>query len=293
MSVIRSPPKELSGSAPNLSNIQLPNESNTSSSNITLRHEKRKRGDVLEEELKSFMTEMKNMMDSQNQKFTFLHSAIDEIKTQNIEISKAMDFMSEKYEEFKTKLEKSERQRTEHLATIKALESRVEQLERNARTTCIEIRNVPKNNQENKVNLIEMVKNIGTAIKTDITESDIKDIFRYYSKSSSKMPIIVEFTTVLKKEAVLHSIKKFKSDSKTILSTTHANIEGPKEAIYVSESLTAQSKRIFAMARKFASEHNYKFCWTKHGTVYLRKVEGTKPIRLYSEEDLNKLATTN
>lgn len=295
MSLTRTPPKELSGSAPNISNIQFSSEDNSSSCNITLRQDKRKRGDVLEEDLKSLMAEMKNMLtsalDAQNQKLTVLHSAIEEIKTQNCEITKAMEFISDKYEEFKIKLENCEKERMKHLITIKALENRVEQLERNARSTSIEIRNAPKNNQENKENLMKIVKNIGTAINTDITENDIKDIFRHTTKSSSKMPIVVEFTTVSKKEAVINSVKKFNRDSKTVLSTYHAKLEGPTQSIFISESLTPQTRRIFAMARKFAIEHSFKFCWTSHGIVYLRKEEGSKAVRLHNEEDLNKLAS--
>ena len=43
--------------------------------------------------------------------------------------------------------------------------------------------------------------------------------------------------------------------------------------IYVNESLTAQSRAIFSEAKKFRSQYNFKFIWTRNGKVYLRKDE--------------------
>lgn len=294
MSVQRTPPKEISGSAPNLYNVHYGVDEGALN-NITLRQEKRKRGDVLEEEMKSFMVEMRKMLtlatDAQNQKFTLLHSVIEDIKKQNAEITKALDFMSMKYEEYKLKMDKNEEERKTQISYIKALETRVEQLERNARQSCIEIRNVPRNTSENKEHLINILKNIGTAIKSDILDSDIKDIFRYNAKSSPKLPITVEFTSVVRKEAFLESMRQYKRINKTVLSTSQAKVDDRIEPIYISESLTPQNKKIYAMARKFSMENSYKFCWTTHGNIYLRKEEGSKAVRVFNEEDLNKLAS--
>lgn len=295
MSATRTPPKECSGSAPDLSDIRL--IESTPPMYVTTRQDfKRKYGDVFEEEVKTFMADMKKMFSSaaeaQNHKFNTLHSSIEEIKQQNSGITQSMEFMSAKYDEVLAKLEHSEKERKKHLEYITVLENRVEQLERVARKSSIEIRNIPKHDHEHKEDLIKIVKNIGMSINVEIHDTDVKDIFRYNSKSSTKMPIVVEFSTVIKKEILLDTVKKLKQESKTYLSTTHAKIDGPKEPIYISESLTAEIKKLFARARTFANDNNYKYCWTSHGFVYLRKEEGAKAIRLSKEEDLNKLTPT-
>lgn len=295
MSLSRTPPKQCSGSAPNLSTNEQ-NQSFTDLNNVTLRQEKRKRGDMMEDDLNSFIKEMKNMFNTaselQNQKLSAMHSAIEEIRVQNCDISKCMEFLSVKYDEMKASLDRCEQERKKHLSYIGALEDRVEYLERNSRNTSIEIRNVPQTPSENKQSLVNIVKNIGLAVESSIEDCDIKDTFRYRSKSASTAahPIVVEFTTTRVKDKILSMIKQFRNNKKTILTTSLAKIDTRGAPIFISESLSPRTKKIYAMARKFGSDNGYRFCWTAHGFVYLRKLEGAKAFRINNEEDLQRMA---
>ncbi|CAB3261585.1 unnamed protein product [Arctia plantaginis] len=243
MSLSRTPPKQCSGSTPNLS-INEPRESLTDVSNITLRQEKRKRGDMMEDDLNAFIVEIKNMFntasEAQNHKLSAMHSAIEEIRAQNCDISKSMEFLSAKYDEIKTKLDKCEKERGNHLSYIRELENRVEYLERNSRNTSIEIRNIPKIPSESKQSLVQLVKNIGTAVESTIEDCDIKDIFRYRSKSASTSvtPVVVEFTTARAKEKMLSEIRQFRQDKKTNLTTSLAQIDTRNSSMFVSDSLS-------------------------------------------------------
>ncbi|CAG9791861.1 unnamed protein product [Diatraea saccharalis] len=296
MSVRRSPTKEASSSAPDLSKIKDAHIGNSASKeNVASRHDKRKRGDIIEEDLKPIMDEMRKMMslnrEYQDKKFETLYSAMNDIKQQNLEISESLEFMSKKYEDLKQQLEKSEHERKKNLAYITELESRMSILERCGRNTSIEIRNLPQKNPETKEDLIKVVSSIGAVLSFGIETSDIKDIFRLVSKSLSLKPIIVEFTTVLKKEAFLNSAREFRKSKRMNLNTTHLKLQGPSEIIYMSESLTTNTKRLYGKARKFASENNYQYCWTKHGQIFLRKENGSKVTKIIKEEDLNALST--
>ncbi|KAJ8735236.1 hypothetical protein PYW07_006856 [Mythimna separata] len=284
MSLQRTPPKSPQ-------KVPTPaKDTQTTASNVTQRAQKRKNGD----ELEFFMKKMESMYESwakkQELKYQKILASVEDIKEQNREMKASMEFMSAKYDELLAKFEFSEKEREKHMEYVTVLENRVEHLERAARKSSIEIRNVPKHDQEKKEDLIKIVKNIATSINVDMHDTDVADIFRYNSKSSSKMPIVVEFSTTIKKEAMLDAVRKLKQESKTYLSTTHAKVDGPKEPIYISESLTAKIKKLFARARTYANDNNYKYCWSAHGFVYLRKEEGAKAVRLSSEEDLNKLA---
>lgn len=101
----------------------------------------------------------------------------------------------------------------------------------------------------------------------------------------------MEFTTVLKKEEILSSVKRFnkgkKSDEK--LNTTHLKIKGTKKPIYASELLTAKVKVLFYLSRDFAKTHDYSYCWTSNGVVYLRKRDGAPLLRVDQQSDLDKL----
>lgn len=48
-------------------------------------------------------------------------------------------------------------------------------------------------------------------------------------------------------------------------------------------------RRIFYLAREFAKENNYNYCWSSRGFVYLREKENAPFIRIMNESDLDQL----
>ena len=294
---MHSPNKESSTSAPDLTNITDSLMGTTASmSNIILRHEKRKRGDVIEDDLQVFMEEIKKMMalnrEYQDRQFETLYSAMTDIKQQNSEISKSLDFVSAKYEEMKTRLVTSEEENKKNIERIRLLETRITNFERNSRNASIEIRNLPQTGPESKEDLFTVVKSISKAVQCDLEKEDIKDLFRYASKSSPSMPIIVEFTSVIKKEAILQAMKEFRRAKKTNINTGNIGLTGPTQTLYISESLPAITKRLYARARQFALEYKYQYCWTRNGQIFLRKESGLQVIKINQDEDLIKLAAS-
>ncbi|KAG7295327.1 hypothetical protein JYU34_022335 [Plutella xylostella] len=288
--VLTSPHMMATASEPDLSMVQERDKDNRS---FTMERRKGKRNfdERKEEELSSFMEEIRTMISSsaakQQSEFQALQASLKEIKYQNDEINKAMTFLSEKYEEMRIKLEVAESEKTKSLTYIKELEERVENLEKNSRSSSIEIRNIPAMDKENKEDLTNILKEIGKTTDIPIDSSEIRDIFRIKTKSKAN-PIIVEFTTVPKKETLLTSLKKCRHENKRI-STSLLKINGPDQPIYISENLTTKGKRLHYLAREFAQANNWKFCWIAHGHVYLRKMEGATTKRINSEADLQQL----
>lgn len=233
---------------------------------------------------------LKQIRLQQDAKLDSLMSTITQIKEQNDDIRLSVDFMSTKYEEVRVRLEEMESERRNNLNYIKVLEQRIETLERGSRSTSIELRNIPHTQSETKENLIQIIKEVGLATNAPIQTADIKDIFRVKSGSSIKKPIIAEFTSVLTKEKLLNSIKVFKKQYREITTST-IKIKGTAQPIYISENLTPKAKRLFYLARDYAKNKNYKFCWVSHGVVYLRKTEGSSALRIINETDFEKLET--
>ena len=58
----------------------------------------------------------------------------------------------------------------------------------------------------------------------------------------------------------------------------------------VFDHLTPKLQKLFNEAKQFKVDNNFKFCWTKNLTVFLRKTEESRPIRIKSSEDLARLA---
>lgn len=206
------------------------------------------------------------------------------------ELKTSIDLMSNKYDQFLSKINCLEKERQSDKLIIKELEDKLETLERKTRVAGIEIRNIPKQNGETKDTLVSEISKLGGILSVDINTNNIKDIYRLKSKDSSD-PIVVDFTSVLIKDKVLKSVKTFnKSKQKgSKLNTNHLNANYSQKPIYISEALTHKTQRLYYLARQFRKSHGYSFCWTANGIVYLKNNEDSPHIRINNDADLEKL----
>ncbi|XP_011557012.3 uncharacterized protein LOC105387907 [Plutella xylostella] len=226
----------------------------------------------------------------QNQRFHDLQSCINNLSEENSELVKSIELMNHKYDEFLSRITRLESERKTDKVIISQLEDRIETMERKARASGIEIRNIPKTSGETKNELCAIVKSLGKTLNVDIHDHDIRDIYRIKSKDSTN-PIITEFSSVLKKEKILKASKDFnKNKSKgDKLNTSHFQIKTPVKPVFLSETLTYKAQRLFYLARDLQRNYNFAFCWTSHGVVYLRRDENSPQIRVTNETDLEGL----
>lgn len=292
MSFHRTPPKQSTMSATDTESIDgsVSDNLNTAHTNISTSRLKRKR----ETEMSQFMSEVRAMFEDfvtqQNNKLQKLESSLSEIKKQNEGINTSLAALSDKYDDIQKELESLKLERKEHCVYIKNLEDKIENFEKQSCMTKLEIRNVPRLNNETKENLCNAVIKIGKIFNMPLQTSSIRDIYRPFVKSDVAKPIIVEFTSVLTKESVMNNLKKLTlQEKKDKLNTSIFDLEGPQKPIFISDYLTPKGRRLFFLARDFASTHNYAFCWTSFGKIYLRMKEGMQHIRVDEEADLNKL----
>ena len=54
--------------------------------------------------------------------------------------------------------------------------------------------------------------------------------------------------------------------------------------IYISESLTPKKKKLFGSVNKLKKELKWKFIWTNHGRIYLKKGEDMETHKIDSLE---------
>lgn len=271
-----------SGSTPNLYTSEY--------SNITARFKKRKHdGDITP----TFMDELRDMISvstaTQDNRYIALHNSITEVISQNNDIRVTLSAITDQYMNIKEKLELMEGERNEDRTYIKQLEEKIEKLERRNCSTKLEVRNIPRQQNETKETLAELIIKAVSVLEVPVQSYDIKDIFRAKSESVEK-PIVVEFGSVLIKDKIIRNARRFNrehSDGK--LNITHIFSDCPPKPIYVSECLTFETQKLFYYTRKFAKENSYKYCWTSYGKIYLRKEEGIKQIQISSNLDLVKL----
>lgn len=243
----------------------------------------------IEDLFSSFSTKMEK-------RFEALHVSVNQIADQNCDMQKSLSFMNEKYDHLLEKLKTLEEERLNDKRTIRTLEDKIELLERRSRATAVEIRNTPRifqqnNRLETKTDLCEIIKNMAKTVNCSLQESDIRDVYRILSKNETSRPIILDLNSVIKKEALLNAIKEFNRNKGKgeKLNTSHLNLPGTSKPVYVSEALTYKMQKLFFVAREFAKEYNFTYCWTSRGVVYLRKDEKQPYIRVENEKELQSL----
>ncbi|XP_026736736.1 uncharacterized protein LOC113500226 [Trichoplusia ni] len=266
--------------------------------NVTQRSKRKclESGTAQESEISIFMSEMKTMFtefkEQQNKKIEKIYESIEEIKTQNTNIQSTVTFLSQDYDALKTQISQLEMQleseRKNNSIVIKSLEDKIEKLERGTRSACVEFKNIPANTQESKEKLMDIVIKTGSVINVPIQRHEIKDVYRIGSTEKNNRPVIIEFTTNILKEQFIRMYRKFNKDTKNRLSTEHLKISGPPNPLFLSEYLTPKMRRLFFLARDFASSNEYQYCWVTNGKIYLREKQGSPHILIKDELDFPK-----
>lgn len=219
-----------------------------------------------------------------------IKTEIKEVHKTNSEIEKTLEFVCKNYEELKIRVEGLEKRREERDSHIDKLEDKIEELERNARCTSIEIRGIPAKQNETKSELLSIVDNLQNKLKLEVERGFIRNIYRTKGKPDGERPIVMDVTTPMKKYNILKAVKDYNyhhiGDK---LNTVAIGLEGKKSPIFLSDFLTPKAKRIFFLAREVAKSNGYRYCWSTNGRIFLRKAEGSLPISITSEVQLEDL----
>lgn len=266
----------------------LDSEHAVSDPNITMRKRKRE-DDIGRSEILEMFSILKK---EQDERFAALmnkvQSGINTNTEQYKDITCSIDFLGQKYDELMKKINILEEEKTADRKYINFLEHRIEQMDKNFRSTSIEIRNVPKNkNGETKEDLRNIIINVGQALNVPFQSTEIRDVYRINTKKESNQPIVAELSSVFTRDKIITSVKTYnKKYSASKFSTSNLKMAGPPKPVYISENLTMATKKLFFQSREFAKANCFKYCWTSRGKIYLRKADGAPYIRVNNENDL-------
>ncbi|XP_073959782.1 uncharacterized protein [Choristoneura fumiferana] len=285
-----SSPIEKSCSEPNIADAAQSQV--TPTTNITIRN-KRKREDDFATFKKEMQTMMSTMLQAHLAEIKKNTDMLNDIKQSNLSIEDAVSYLSAKYDESQTKINKLEAEVREDRKYIAMLEYKVLDLERENRKTNFMIKNVPIQKSETKNTLIHMVSSLGESVSCPIKSSDIKDIYRIKNKkeNTNNSAIIVETTSTLIRNDILKLSKAFNLKNSENLRAKHLGmVTNPNTPIFISEQLTLRASRLHFLARELKKKGNFKHCWTSYGNVYLRKDDNSEVFLITNEKQIERLA---
>ncbi|KAI5638301.1 hypothetical protein NE865_09116 [Phthorimaea operculella] len=239
-------------------------------------------------------------MATQSTLMTKLLFEVQQIKTQNTQIQQSnsnieesMTFINKRFEELQKEVNDLKKERCEQKAYIESLETKIKDMQVKSRSSTIEIRNVPRQENETPATLENIVYNLGNTVGTPISRHQIRDIYRLPGDSKNTRPIVAEFTTVETQHKLLSATKAYSKGKNKLdekLNTTKIGLPGTTRPIHVSEQLPLSTKKLLFKAQEFKRLYSYQFCWVSNGNIFLRFKEGSNHVLIKSEQCLKNLA---
>ncbi|XP_047025530.1 uncharacterized protein LOC124634150 [Helicoverpa zea] len=211
-----------------------------------------------------------------------------------IQCNQRLELSEKRVTEAETKIQCLEKQVNEIpvlKATIQQLSEQVQSQAKSNLKNQVEILGINETTNENPVHTILTV---AMKLGVDLQDTDIDFVTRTGPRFNNNSeitssprqenqprPLVVKFLRHNKRNEFLRAGKTRRN-----ISSEKLDVPGPSRTIYINERLTKEDRQLFRAARLRAKECDYKFCWIKNGTVYIRKKEGNPAITIKTMDDL-------
>lgn len=246
----------------------------------------------------NFKDEMKELFQSfttiQQKELKEITLKLQGIQQSNSNIEGSIALLTSQNEEFRKKIDDLEVKSKKDREYIVLLEDKVEDLQRQSRKNCVEIKNVPKKTHEDRDDLINMVLCLSKTVDVKMEARDINDVFRLKGRKegdkTSTSTIIVELNSFISKNNLLKKTKAFNIKTKNKLQAKHlGHTTNEDTPVFISEQLTQKGARLHFLARDLVKSKKFKYCWTSFGRVLVRKDDTSRVIVINNESQVHHL----
>lgn len=273
----RSSRSSLCSSQPNL---HIDQQDQEMIKNVNIRKRKNPSCDEISDLKESLMTAFKD----------FFTAEISQVKEQNAQIMQSnteileiLQTNADNLKQLSDKILILENKYSAARDRIEELELQLNDLQKHRIRNTVEIRNIPRQDKENPLTVVSLVYDY---LKLPFSSA----INQCYRKGKNSAPIVIEFNSYQEKENLLKATKKYNRDNKMDkLNTSHLGIRGDITSVYVSEALTAMTKKILMAARNLVKDGYYKYCWVSRGNILIRKNDGEPALVLKSCSQIETL----
>jgi DNA repair exonuclease SbcCD ATPase subunit len=214
-----------------------------------------------------------------------LSKRVTNLEVEQLEQAKSLTFYGDEIQEIKRSLEKIKAEREaikESSSSFSKLTKSLDKVEQERNLKTLIIAGVPTTKNENLFSLIEL---LSKKLDVPYASNDIDNRFRATAKSDSSRPpiIIVKYNSMYARDALYDGRKQMVKKNVT---TNTLGIEGKDSNIFINEQLSKQESDLFYRVRQRKKDLSYKYAWTFHGHVFMRKDKASDAVRIKSEDDL-------
>ena len=164
---------------------------------------------------------------------------------------------------------------------MKAVQIELNSIQQYLRINNLEIVGLPEPNQgeSEETLLINAINNL-EGIDEPIRPEDIDISHPLNSNRKDEKSVhVVKFVSRKTKHMILSAKKK----------DENKQFQFRNRDVYINEHLSKNNRALFAAAQEKKRALSYKFCWTRGGTVNLRKTENSEIITISSMDDVRNL----
>nr|XP_058947380.1 uncharacterized protein LOC131775302 [Pocillopora verrucosa] len=129
-----------------------------------------------------------------------------------------------------------------------------------------------------------------TRMGAEVFLSDIDIAHRVPSRqqNGAPKPVICKFVRRLAKAIVMETRQ---SASQVNPSNIGLSADSVLDRVRIFDHLTPKKQHLLFEAKRFKEQNQYRFCWAKNSTIYLRKSEGSRPIKITDFGSLQRLVS--
>ena len=187
-------------------------------------------------------------------KINTVEGYVNEIWKENAAIKK-------EHEELLKKIKESQRK-------VEIAQMKTDELEQYGRKAMLEINGFPRSAQEDPWKILDLAKKLDVALAEDNIEAC------HRISTNDKAGFIVELSSRKKRDELLNARKKLAS-----ISIADFGFKGEGK-IFINESLTAKRKALIRELKSKKEEYHFKYVWSKKGTIFIRRDENSRAIRI-------------
>ena len=251
----------------------------------------RKRGDSTgEPTLQQILSQIEDNKKFMQEEFTKLHreirqlsNRISAVETKQGEYEETLTFHGNEILDIKNRLAELTKANKQEETSLRKQMTALQDA-KNLKT--LRITGIPKTENEN---LPYLITELGKNMECTIQRSDIDAVYRAKPKNEhdKDAPIIIKFTNMQTRDSYYDARKALGKNSVTTKSLIPSHSSDTK--IFINEYLNRPTQNLFFEARKRRAELNYRYIWTFHNQIYVRKTKSDDAIKICNSDDLSSL----
>ena len=232
------------------------------------------------DKIESRLSKVEKLQLSQEAKLEKNQSRISDLEKEQVEQKASLNFLHGEMDDARkviTEIKSEMASLANKNSIVAGMKDTIDKLEQEKSYQNLLLCGIPKTTNED---LMKIISKLSTQMKVELTPTEISTVYR--TKSNN---IYVKFTSQITRDKIYNSRKNLQKQKITTKSLGFDT----EENIYINEVLDDGQRELFYQARCKKKTAKYRYIWTYHGAIYMKKTNDSDITKITSVADLNSL----